>query len=323
MFASFTTDVVPEKERAEYWQEVAGRAFLGLRTERRMPGPFFGQLEWHSAGPLSVIRLHSSAQGVFRGELEIARAPRECFYIAMQLAGTCTLRQGREVRHAAPGDIEVLDSTRPGELSFETDYERIVISVPYDLLRPRLTDIDRVIGGVVKGRDGLGALVSSYMRAFAQNRLPEPVTGSASDILVDLLALACNAPVSAASSDGASVREARRHAVQRYVERNLADPSLSPATVAARCGMSTRYLHGLFAESSETFMRWVLSRRLSRCRDALVDPTLRARGIADIAFAWGFRDVSHFGRAFKAAFGMTPRDWRRVGRTPGAARGLP
>ncbi|WP_437325844.1 helix-turn-helix domain-containing protein [Sorangium sp. So ce381] len=317
MFASFTTDAVPEKERAEYWQEMAGRVFLGLRTERRGRGPFFGMLEGRGAGSLWVTRLHSSAQGVFRGEPEIARASRECFFVAMQLAGLCTLRQGREVRQAEPGDIELLDGTRPGELSFETDYERIVVSVPYDLLRPRLTGIDRAVGNVVRGRQGVGALVSSYMRAFAQNVLPEPVTGSASDILIELLALACNAPEAGASSDGASVREARRHALKRYVERNLADPSLSPATVAARCGMSTRYLHGLFAESGETFMRWVLSRRLSRCRDALVDSALRARGIADIAFAWGFHDVSHFGRAFKAAFGMTPRDWRRVGRASG------
>lgn len=318
MGASFTTDAVPEGERAEYWQEVAGRVFLGLRTEQKVRGPFFGTLDWQEAGPLMISRIHSSAQGVFRGEAEIARAPRECFFIGVQVAGICTVRQGPEEHQARPGDIEVLDGTRPGELSFETDYQRIVISVPYNFLRPRLANLDRAVGNVAQSHQGVGALASSYLRAFAQSRLPGPTWASASEILVDLVALAFNAPVAGATSEAASVREARRQKVRQYVEQNLANPSLSPATVAAHCRMSTRYLHALFAESGETLMRWVLARRLQRCRDALADPTLRARSIADIAFSWGFHDLSHFGRAFKAAYGMTPRDWRHLGQRQSA-----
>lgn len=34
-----------------------------------------------------------------------------------------------------------------------------------------------------------------------------------------------------------------------------------------------------------------------------------------IAFACGFNDATTFGRAFRAAFGMTPRDYRRAART--------
>src|SRR6185312_2476580 len=110
--------------------------------------------------------------------------------------------------------------------------------------------------------------------------------------------------------DAASVREARRHTIRAYAERNLADPALSPVRVAAHFRMSTRYLHGLSAESGETFMRWVLSRRLARCRKDLNDPVMYKRSIADSAFSWGFQDLSHFGRSFKAAFGMTPRECR-------------
>ncbi|WP_223632942.1 helix-turn-helix domain-containing protein [Corallococcus sp. EGB] len=307
----FSTDAVAEQERHEYWQELASKVFLGLRTERKKPGPFFGRLDHRDAGPLGVTYLHSSAQSVHRGETEIARAPRECYFLCMQVAGVCRLRQGREERFSHPGDVELFDGTRPGEISFDADYRRIVIVAPYSTLRPRLSHPDEMVGSVLHTREGVGALVAAYLRAFAENQVAEPVAGSVSENLLDLLALAFNTQGRNIQTNTASVREARRHALRVYVEQHLAEPSLSPATAAAHFHMSTRYLHGLFAEAGESFMRWVLSRRLARCRKALEDPDMGVRSIADIAFSWGFQDLTHFGRAFKKAYGMTPRDWRQ------------
>jgi len=321
--AVFSTDTVSEKERMEYWQETASRVFLGLRTEqKRRNEPFFGRLDHREAGPLSVAHLHSASQRVYRGEREIARAPRECFFICMQLEGVCTVRQPRRPEYQTrPGDVELLDGVRPGEISFDTEYRRVVILVPYAALRPRLIDADKSIGSALRATEGTGALVSAYVQAFARNEVTEPAAGSFSDILVSLLAVGFNALEEGPRPDTASVREARRHAIRDYAERNLADPALSPTTVASHFRCSTRYLHGLFAEGGESFMRWVLARRLARCRQALLAPDPRERNIADIAFRWGFQDLSHFGRAFKAAFGMTPRECRAQGAGPrGTAR---
>jgi AraC family transcriptional regulator, positive regulator of tynA and feaB len=33
--------------------------------------------------------------------------------------------------------------------------------------------------------------------------------------------------------------------------------------------------------------------------------------IGEIAFSWGFSDQSHFTRRFRAAYGMSPSDYRR------------
>jgi AraC-like DNA-binding protein len=35
------------------------------------------------------------------------------------------------------------------------------------------------------------------------------------------------------------------------------------------------------------------------------------RTIGDIAYSWGFSDLSHFARRFKRAYGCTPSDYRR------------
>jgi AraC-like DNA-binding protein len=78
-----------------------------------------------------------------------------------------------------------------------------------------------------------------------------------------------------------------------------------------------RTLHARFRQIGQTFGRWLLEQRLQGCRAALRDPRQRARQISQIAYAWGFNDLSYFNRAFRRRFEITPRDWR-----DGASRGL-
>jgi AraC-like DNA-binding protein len=44
----------------------------------------------------------------------------------------------------------------------------------------------------------------------------------------------------------------------------------------------------------------------------LLDHAHRRATIAEIAFAAGFRDISHFNRLFKRCNGLAPREFRRA-----------
>jgi AraC-like DNA-binding protein len=81
-----------------------------------------------------------------------------------------------------------------------------------------------------------------------------------------------------------------------------------------------RYANDLLSQEGSSIERYVLHRRLERCRQALEDTAQANRMIGEIAFAWGFSDLSHFGRRFRAAYGMTPGDYRRRGREQEPAR---
>ncbi|WP_434428172.1 helix-turn-helix domain-containing protein [Nannocystis pusilla] len=306
----FDTSTVPEKSRLEFWQDVSSRTFVGMRMEPLSERPFFGELAARKVGTLGLTHLRSAAKRVFRGSAEIASSSRDCYVVCMQLTGTCVLRQGRHERLARTGDLELFDGTRPGTLLFTADYQRIVVTIPRHELAPLLAAPEDAPGVVIPGDSGAGDLLSTYLRAFARNDLPEPVVGSASDVLVRLVAVAFNASRLGGEVAKVSVEEGWREKIRGYVERNLANPSLRPETVARHFGIGKRYLHELFARTDQSFMAWVLARRLERCAEALRDPALRSRTIADIAFAWGFTDLSHFGRNFKARFGATPREWR-------------
>jgi AraC-like DNA-binding protein len=95
------------------------------------------------------------------------------------------------------------------------------------------------------------------------------------------------------------------------VEARLADPDLDGQKVADVVGISVRYANALLAEQDTSLNRLILSRRLSRCRFALEDPNLDHRTIAEIAQGWGFSDMTHFGRSFKTAYGVSPRDHQK------------
>jgi AraC-like DNA-binding protein len=69
-------------------------------------------------------------------------------------------------------------------------------------------------------------------------------------------------------------------------------------------------LHARFKQIGHSFSRWVLDNRLEACRLALSDQNQRALNISEIAYRWGFNDLSHFNKTFRTRFDMTPGESR-------------
>lgn len=85
--------------------------------------------------------------------------------------------------------------------------------------------------------------------------------------------------------------------------------TLSLRRLAAECGLSVRQFTRAFRLSTGSSPhRYLLSLRLKRARELLVDPALR---LDQIAMACGFADQSHFTRVFGDAEKMSPGAWRR------------
>jgi AraC family transcriptional regulator, positive regulator of tynA and feaB len=75
-------------------------------------------------------------------------------------------------------------------------------------------------------------------------------------------------------------------------------------------------LQRAFASEGIGVMHWLREERLARCAAVLADPASAARAIAEVALAHGFRDVSAFGRSFRARYGHTPGSWRAARSAP-------
>jgi len=117
------------------------------------------------------------------------------------------------------------------------------------------------------------------------------------------------------SVDGAAalpsrLRQMHKERIRRYVKEHLGDPELGPAAIAQAVRLSPRHVHDLFAGEPVPLMKWVWAERLEQCRREFADRRLAQRSVSEVAYAWGFSDMSHFSRAFKAKFGVSPREFR-------------
>jgi transcriptional regulator GlxA family with amidase domain len=97
--------------------------------------------------------------------------------------------------------------------------------------------------------------------------------------------------------DRARIRRSRAHA--------------GPARLGT--GVSTRTLARIFADRGESVMRRIYDERVRQAARLLTEAGAAHRSVTEIAFACGFNDASHFGRAFAARMHVTPTRWRRQG----------
>ncbi|MGW0704337.1 helix-turn-helix transcriptional regulator [Streptomyces sp. NPDC002867] len=80
--------------------------------------------------------------------------------------------------------------------------------------------------------------------------------------------------------------------------------------MAAAHNISVRHVHRLFQDEWTTAGRWIQHRRLEACRRELGRPGRNVPTVMTIARRFGFTSPSHFSRAFRAAYGVSPREWR-------------
>jgi len=91
------------------------------------------------------------------------------------------------------------------------------------------------------------------------------------------------------------------------IENNISDPDLDIERFATEIGVSRMQLYRkLNALTEMTVKEFVRSIRLKRAAQLLVQ---RKLNISEIAYAVGFRDLSHFRKCFKQEFGMSASEY--------------
>lgn len=312
---TWSTAGAPASEQFALWSDICDHAFVPVTVQRDRCGEFISSVTARKVGSISVSRLNSERQTVARSWGHIERTAGDVFFVNLPLcSGTGATQDGRRA-DLRSGDLMLIDGSRPFELMFTRRFQQISLTLPHDLLASRLAAPWEACAVAIPGDRGVGAVASGAIRGLARGAEPfdRHAAGAVCEQIAMLLALAVgglHAPVKSIS------RALLLQAALDELERSLAEPGLSAARLAERIGVSTRYLHRLFADRGQTVGNRILERRLERCRTDLEDPAGRHLTVAWIACRHGFADPAYFARAFKRRYGVTPSEHRRMAAAP-------
>jgi AraC-like DNA-binding protein len=246
----------------------------------------------------------------------VARAPNNeavLLVVEDQHCNQCvTLQDGREARLSV-GDFALCETTRPYEVCAVGPCRMLVVGIPRTLLLRYVPCPEEVTAVAMSARDRLNGLVSDYLRNLWARFPDGSVLPDAWQVCHATLSLIASAYARLARARPArrSAASAHRARIRTHVERYLTDPDLTPTTVARACQINVRYMHRLYAREEETLGQYILRRRLEECARALRSPK-GGPSITEIAFAYGFKSATHFGRAFRDRYHLTPGNYRRA-----------
>jgi len=268
-------------------------------------------LAWTGLGDMLATEIDSDAQArLARASGARLHPPR--FFVHMQLEGEGIVRQdGREALLRA-GDFTLCDGTRHYEVSCPAGSRMLVLAVPTAKLRRQVACPESLASLPMRAASSVSGLMSGLLRNYWLQCRQSLDGESAERIAVAVLDLlgAAYAQVPRTHTEHSSRSTAHRIRIINYIHAHLYDADLTPAQIARACRITTRYLHYLFSDGEETVARYILVRRLESSSQALLALSQRGRTVTAIAFDHGFNSATHFGRVFRAHFGMTPREYR-------------
>lgn len=300
----------------EHWHQVTCLNYSTTDCRMADHAGFDGRIDIKSLGALLIsdITANTSPDNpicVTRRPQHIRKDGRDDFMLWLTLEGTATLAQDDRAALMRPGDLILHDQTQPFVLEFSGAHRCIMITIPRPLLISRLPTARRCVARRIGAGTPIGAMAASVtehlsrLEARADLDVAQRVSASALDIVATTIETELK---DSASPLPSRVRQLEQ--VKRYLLANLSETELSLAEIAKSQSMAPRTLNRLFAAEGTTPIRWLWRQRLAASYKALAEGHVRQ--VIDAAFSFGFSDPSHFSRAFKAEFGVSPHEVARL-----------
>jgi AraC-like DNA-binding protein len=298
-------------------REAAAREFLETITDVDVVG--------HSCPPEAIsTRLRSWDLNTF--QLNVLDSPwlgfglnrrstMEAVSIGTQVSGQTIKTIGDQCQAFSPGQISLTDFGSPYQWRSTGDSTTMSLRFTYaELCLP--------VGQI---RSAAGDLVTSPLYDLFQTHvlqlygfLDEDLPASAAESLASATLELARAVIATVGQQDAARNDVANEAlvtrIEAYVQQHLADPGLSPESIAHAHHISVRQLYKLWSGRELGLAEWIMRGRLEGARRDL--RRNESLPIAALARRWGFTDATHFGRRFRSAYGISPREWRQVQSQP-------
>lgn len=308
---SVTTGATVPADALDCWEAVVPDALVPRgagplappQTPAPLPGRATGQLD---TAELRLVRAAADPVTAWRTGRHIDTTADAVIAAVMLLDGSAVLHRAEERIPLGHGDIALIDSGHPARVDALTPHRALTATMPRQWAADRLDLTGDALRTPLVATGGTARLTIAYLTELAA--LPPAdiggtLTGTGAELLLETLAIA----LGRAAADHRDP-DALRERVRAYIRRHSGDPELTVEDIARGCLLSRRTLyrvterHGGPAELLRTV-------RIDNARRLLVAHP--GREVATIARWCGFRTDRHFYRAFRAATGVTPQEYRQ------------
>jgi len=265
----------------------------------------------HQALGLTHTSIETNARSVSRTKEDI-REDGNCFFLVAQVRGRSLMLQGDNQAILNPGDMALVDAKKPCEFIHRGRIQHLSFRLRRSAVEDRFGSANVPTATRLSSEGPIGSLLAGLLKQIHSlsselSMSPgEALETAIAALLVEVVKEEAKRP--AGVDDSLDVIDLR--VVQRYIDANLRNPSISPRAIARALGCSTRQVHRIFAQSRTTVSCYVKERRLEFCARELHDSVGRNQSVTAIAMNWGFSDASHFSRSFKRHFGQSPVEYR-------------
>lgn len=308
-----TRDLTSTEQRA-LWSQTLDSTYCEMAVDWPSGSDgFAADIVARPVGSISVSVVRADPHTVVRTPSMIESDPGDDLLLCLITQGTATISQSGRSGVLCEGAFGFVDSAQPFVVRGETTFEQIVVRLGRDLLTPQVAEnrLDNSLGQRFSAETGIDRVASNLLVDLASHDddfTAGDLTAVTSAVL-DVVAAAVNTRVPAATLIERA-HDADLRVVQQVMVREISNPDHRLTDVAGEVGMSVRYIHKLFSAAGTTPRTWLYARRFDRARSLLLQTDLP---VADIAEQLGFRDVSHFSRAFSKHFGTSPGRYRTAG----------
>ena len=311
---SIATDMAPVREQLDFWADLIARNVNPMRIEVAGPHPFRGKVQARAVAGLAVSAVSGAGFRALHGRSEVALTDKHFHVACVHLGGEARITHGDELVCLRHGDVFLTEPRCHFALGLEEPWRHLVVAFPTHWLDGRLTRPELASRAVLRAQPLARFWARHLADGYALADALSPVAAALfAQYSIDLLAQALEEQGRPPYSPTKAWRAGVFLRACRLITLEFGDPTLTPERIAAGAQVSTRTLDRIFSDHGETVMRRTYDERVHQAARLLQDAGAAHRTITEIAFACGFNDASHFGRAFVARVHMTPSRWRRRG----------
>ncbi|WP_257168002.1 AraC family transcriptional regulator [Bradyrhizobium sp. SRS-191] len=320
----FSTDHIPERERAAFWREHYGRVMLRVDFEPAPDVPFKARNRALTLPGLQLLDAWATSARISRSGRYLGDGADNVI-LAINREGTAFVEGAGRTREMGRGEAVLLSGADPCAFHRASNGHSFTLLMPRVMIEAADVSIDDAVMRPIPVDQGAVQLLDHYASWLMSSggALDAQLLNLSVRHIQDLLALAIGPAAGLAETMRArGLRAARLKLAKSFLVANSQRRDISVAMIATRLNVTPRYVQRLFETDGTTFSAFLSGVRLAHAHRMLCDPAHAQLAIASIAYDVGFGDLSHFNRSFRRHYGLTPREVRGDGGNglPGPSR---